>query len=428
MNLSIFRKKNFLFLITGKFVSLIGSEMQNFALSLYVLKITGSATKFASVLAITLVPQIVFGNIAGVIADWFDKKRLLMMLDLLSAAIVAIYAVIFKINGVLTLTQIYILSVLLSTISSMFNPTITAVIPSIAEDYELADANGINTMFMNIANLISPVIAGILLEVFNIFIILTINAISFLLSFMCESMLEIQKTNDKPEKINLNSFLNDFLTGIDFIKSKRLILNILIIGIIINFTSNPILSVGLTYISKQILKITDYQYGILQSTFAISMIASPFISSIITKKYKLGKILFLDIFSVSILYFLLSFTISPIYLQGFSYILKPYISLMIIIFFVGLITSIGNIALTTMLQIEIPLKLMGRVIATISTCLMVVTPLGQMIFGILFDTIPSWINIIICASINFVVILFFKNYLLYGEQEHFVTTNDGIEQ
>ncbi|TCW37307.1 transmembrane secretion effector [Thermohydrogenium kirishiense] len=426
MNLSIFRKKNFLFLITGKFVSLIGSEMQNFALSLYVLKITGSATKFASVLAITLVPQIVFGNIAGVIADWFDKKKLLMMLDLLSAAIVAIYAVIFKINGVLTLTQIYILSVLLSTISSMFNPTIAAVIPSIAENYELADANGINTMFMNIANLISPVIAGILLEVFNIFIILTINAISFLLSFMCESMLEIQKTNDKPEKINLNSFLNDFLTGIDFIKSKRLILNILIIGIIINFTSNPILSVGLTYISKQILKITDYQYGILQSTFAISMIASPFISSIITKKYKLGKILFLDIFSVSILYFLLSFTISPIYLQGLSYILKPYISLMIIIFFVGLITSIGNIALTTMLQIEIPLKLMGRAIATISTCLMIVTPLGQMIFGILFDKIPSWINIIICASVNFVVILFFKNYLLYGEQ--IVTTNDGIEQ
>lgn len=426
MNLSIFRKKNFLFLITGKFVSLIGSEMQNFALSLYVLKITGSATKFASVLAITLVPQIIFGNIAGVIADWFDRKKLLMMLDLLSAAIVAIYAIIFKMNGVLTLTQIYILSVLLSTISSMFNPTIAAVIPSIAENYELADANGINTMFMNIANLISPVIAGILLEVFNIFIILTINAISFLLSFMCESMLEIQKTNDKPEKINLNSFLNDFLTGIDFIKSKRLILNILIIGIIINFTSNPILSVGLTYISKQILKITDYQYGILQSTFAISMIASPFISSIITKKYKLGKILFLDIFSVSILYFLLSFTISPIYLQGLSYILKPYISLMIIIFFVGLITSIGNIALTTMLQIEIPLKLMGRAIATISTCLMIVTPLGQMIFGILFDKIPSWINIIICASVNFVVILFFKNYLLYGEQ--IVTTNDGIEQ
>lgn len=427
MNLSIFKRKNFLFLIAGKFVSLIGSEMQNFALSLYVLKITGSATKFASVLAITLVPQIIFGNIAGVLADWFDRKKLLMILDLLSAAIVAIYAIIFKMNGDLTLTQIYILSVLLSTISSMFNPTIGAVIPSIAEDDELADANGINTMFMNIANLISPIIAGILLEFFNIFIILTINAISFLLSFMFEFMLEIQKTNDKPEKINLNSFLNDFLTGIDFIKSKRLILNILIIGIIVNFTSNPILSVGLTYISKQILKITDYQYGILQSTFAISMIVSPFICSIIAKKYKLGKILFLDIFSVSILYFLLSFIISPIYLQGFSYILKPYISLMIIIFFVGLITTIGNISLTTMLQIEIPLKLMGRVIATISTCLMIVTPLGQMIFGILFDKIPSWINIIICASINFVVILFFKNYLLYGEQEHFLTTKDGIK-
>ncbi|HBA05094.1 MAG TPA: MFS transporter, partial [Clostridium sp.] len=61
MNFKLLKQKNFLLLMLGKLVSLVGSEMQGFALSLYVLKITGSAAKFASVLAITLVPKIIIG-------------------------------------------------------------------------------------------------------------------------------------------------------------------------------------------------------------------------------------------------------------------------------------------------------------------------------------------------------------------------------
>jgi len=62
-----------------KLVSILGSNIQSFALSLYVLRITGSATKFASVLGIAIIPRLILSPIAGVIADWFDRKKLLFI-------------------------------------------------------------------------------------------------------------------------------------------------------------------------------------------------------------------------------------------------------------------------------------------------------------------------------------------------------------
>jgi len=146
----------------GKLVSLVGSEMQGFALSLYVLKITGSAAKFASVLAITLVPKIIIGPLAGVLVDWFDRKKIIVGLDMLSGLLIGIYAIIFMINGKLSLGSIYVLVVLLSFISLLFQPTITTVLPSIANKEDLVDANGINSLILNIGNLMAPAIAGVL--------------------------------------------------------------------------------------------------------------------------------------------------------------------------------------------------------------------------------------------------------------------------
>lgn len=76
MNLKPIKRKDFSLLILGKLVSLLGSNMQQFALSLYVLALTGSATIFASMLSISILPRIILSPIAGVFGDWFDRKKL----------------------------------------------------------------------------------------------------------------------------------------------------------------------------------------------------------------------------------------------------------------------------------------------------------------------------------------------------------------
>jgi len=102
MNVKLLKEKNFSLLMFGKFISLTGTQMQEFALSLYVLKITGSATLFASVIIVAMIPQLLLSPIAGVFADWLDRKKIIVYLDIISGILVGIFATIYMINGELT--------------------------------------------------------------------------------------------------------------------------------------------------------------------------------------------------------------------------------------------------------------------------------------------------------------------------------------
>ena len=201
MRVSLLKERNFGLLMWGKLVSLVGTQMQNFALSLYVFKITGSASKFATVLMVTIIPQLILGPMAGVFVDWLDRKKIMVYLDMVNGILIGIYAILFYINGELSLGSIYIFAILLSLISVLFQPAISTVIPSIVKKEELVEANSINSLIMNVGNLISPMIAGALFGVYGLFTILVINSISFILSSVSEMFIDIPKVNKKPEVI-----------------------------------------------------------------------------------------------------------------------------------------------------------------------------------------------------------------------------------
>jgi len=187
MKMYLVKQRDFSLLIFGKLVSSIGSQMQSFALSLYVLSITGSATKFASVLAITIIPKLILGPIAGVFADWFDKKKMMVGLDILSGIIIGIFVLIYRITGGLDMTHIYILSIALSLIGVIFQPVTSSILPSIIKKEELVDGNGLSSFVMDLGNLLSPALAGILMGAYGLYVILIINSISFILSGISES-------------------------------------------------------------------------------------------------------------------------------------------------------------------------------------------------------------------------------------------------
>ena len=235
MNVGLLKNKNFSLLIFGKLASLIGTQMQNFSLSLYVLKTTGSAAKFASVLAVTIVPQLLLGPIAGVLADWFDRKKIMIYLNVFSGLAVGVCALMFKINGGLSMPYIYALVITLSIISLLYVPAITTVIPTVIKKEELPDANGVNAFIMNLGSLTAPALAGVLFGLYSMFIILIVNSASFFIAAVSQIFIKMPKLNKKPEKINFTTFSTDFMEGVKFIKNKRLILNIIILGMIINF-------------------------------------------------------------------------------------------------------------------------------------------------------------------------------------------------
>ena len=278
MKLGLIKERDFFLLILGKLVSLLGSNVQQFALSLYVLGITGSATIFASIISISILPRLLFSPIAGVFGDWFDRKKSIVILDLVNSIIIGIFAVIFIVRGNLSIPMIYILVILLEITEIFFGSAMAAVIPSIVKKEELLEANSFNSLVMNIGNILAPVLAALIYGTFGMKLILIINSISFFISAVSEMFINIPKNNKRPEKINLKSFKVDLMEGINIIKENKLISTMIGLGTIINFSVAPLFSVGLIYIIKEVLKVNDFKFGMFQMSLSISMLLAPIFS------------------------------------------------------------------------------------------------------------------------------------------------------
>lgn len=410
MNIHLLKEKDFSLLMLGKLVSLIGTEMQDFALSLYVYKITGSTTAFASVLALAVLPRLFLGPIAGVFVDWFDRKNIIVYLDILSGLLIGSSAIVYIINGGLTLLHVYALVVLLSMVSVMFNPAITTVIPTIMKKEELADANALNSFILHIGAFIAPVLAGILFGLYGLLVVLMINSISFILSAMSEFYINIPKVNSKPKKLDFSSFKGDFAEGIKFLINKKIIFTIVFLSMLANFSFVPVMSIGVIYISKTILKVSDYQYGLIQSVTVFGFILGPIIGSVIMKKFKESRIIVTYILLDGFILALLSLITTDFFINLFSSNIIPYIYLLVIAFLLALVTSTGSIAVNTVIQKVVPISIMGRVTAVMVAMTTAATPLGQMVFGVLFDKIDTWICIMIASlSLIFCIIVFKKS-------------------
>jgi MFS family permease len=418
MNLKLIKRKDFSLLILGKLVSLLGSNMQQFALSLYVLALTGSATIFASMLSISILPRIILSPIAGVFGDWFDRKKTIVLLDFLNSIIIGTFAVIYIINGSISIPMIYILVILLEITEIFFHSAMSAVLPSIVEKEELLEANSLNSLVMNIGNILAPVLASFIYGTFGMRVILIVNSISFLLSAISEMFINIPKNHKAPKKINMNVFKTDLMEGINIIKSNRLISTMISLGTIINFCIGPLFSIGLIFIIKEVLKTNDFQFGIFQMILSASMLVAPILCGSIIKKVKIGRLCFTSFIFISFLILIMAIIPSNIFVNAFNTNIIPYIGLLSISFMVGILATVANIALGTLFNQIVPLELMGRTSTVFNLAVTVFIPIGQMLFGFLYDIILPSIVIIISGFILVITVMKYKAALIsYDELE-----------
>lgn len=423
MRFDMLKDKNFGLLMFGKVISLIGSEMLTIALSLYVLQTTKSTTAFASVLAITIIPKLILGPMCGVIVDWVDRKRLMVYLDFVSGVINFIFVIVFSIKGRLSMPDIYVLVVSLSLISTIFQPTIGTIIPTIVKKEMLLEANSLNTLVLNIGKTIAPALGGMLFGFYGMYLVLLINGISFILSAISEMFIKVPKNKSIGKKMSIKAFGTDFKEGLVFIKNNKLIFNIILLGLVINCMGDPVFSIIVPYISKEVIYISDSQFGFLESAFVGSMIISPLICGFIKEKVKLEKLIVIDIVIVAIGIGVMAIIPADFFLNLFDKNIVPYISLITILCIIGIITAAANIVLNTLFQKEIPIEMLGRVGTTMTTISMGGIPLGQMVVGFLIGKIDLSLIIFIVAVVLLLTILKCKKALYnYSENRNVEAT------
>ena len=386
MKTHIIRNVHFRRLIIGKLMSLLGSNIMQFALSLYVLNTTGSATLFASMLSISIIPRLLLTPFAGVVSDRFNRKQLIVGLDILSGLVMFFSGIYWVLNeGSLSILSIYIIIVVLEMIEIFFHAAMAAVLPSIVPKAQYLEANSFQTVVLNIGQLLAPIIGALLYTYTDMLWILWVNGASFIVSAISELFILMPKHQKRVEKMSLSVFYHDTMESLQLIKKEKSISSMISLATLINFCIGPLFSVGLIYIIKSILKVSDFEFGFYQMAISLSMIITPIFAIKIIKKYPISTVFYRSFMALSMIILLLAFILSPLLINAIGDTNIVFYAILVLSFLTGALVSIANLANATIFQKVVPLSMMGRTSAVLMLLVTIFVPIGQMIFGVLYD-------------------------------------------
>ena len=153
-------RRDFTMVVIGQIISLFGNAILRFALSLYVLSLTGSAAVFGGILALSMIPTVLLSPIGGVLADRLPRQRIMVVLDFVTCGFILGYDFLFAASG--SLAAITVFLVLLSLIQAVYQPSVQASVPSLVPEESLMAANGVVMQVQALASLLGPILGGVL--------------------------------------------------------------------------------------------------------------------------------------------------------------------------------------------------------------------------------------------------------------------------
>ncbi len=182
-----FRK--FLLLWTGELISSVGGGLTSFGLAVYVFNETGSAAGMALVSLLAFLPTLLLSVPAGVLADRYDR-RLMMMIGDGASGLGVLYILLCMLNGGASLAQICIGVAVSSVFSSLLEPSYRATVTDLLTREEYSRASGMVSIAGSARYLISPVIAGALLAVSDIKLLLIIDICTFIVTVAATAVVK----------------------------------------------------------------------------------------------------------------------------------------------------------------------------------------------------------------------------------------------
>ncbi len=381
---AIFTNKDFMLLWAGLTVSRFGVRFIDLVIMWFVIQETGSALALgATVVCITL-PTLLFGPIAGVLADRYDKKKIIVIMDFCNGALILTLAALMF-TGNLSMLLLYILVICMSTVLAFFNPAASASVPLLIEEKDLTRANSLNQFSQQGSNITGPAAAGVLLAVFNneYGMLLIAGGTAFIISAITEIWLKVPPVSDR-EQVEVK-FIQELKEGLQFIlEDKRLLMLIITGGMIINFFLAP-LSVYFTIMSDSIFNVGSGGLGMLNSSLAIGALVGS-----LTIMFNLFK----DRYKTAI---------AGLVMEGAGLVLigsfMNYYVTIAAVFIIGMGICFASVGLTTLYQTIIPKQKMGRVMGLVTVLLTVSVPLGTLFGSMIISYIPMFAILLIFGVI-----------------------------
>lgn len=382
--------RDFTLMVVGQIISLFGNAVLRFALSVSVLDMTGSAAAFATISALSMLPMVLLSPLGGVLADRVSRKGIMAALDFTTAGLLAAFALLFHAEpGV---AAIAVVMILLAIIQSFYQPSVQSSIPSLVGEESLMAANGVAVQVNALANLLGPVLGGFLYGIFGLSPILYASVVCFFLSAVMECFLHIPYVKRAMTGGVIRTVFSDFTGSLRFmVREQKSIFQLLLVVAGINLFLSSMITIGLPYLVKIFLGLSNQMYGLAEGAMGVGSILGGLLAGAAAKKLAVSQ--------SHILLMISALTVVPL---GAAVLTNsgPMISFGVILLSVAAMmcsATLFSVVGQTLIQKLTPADQLGKVMSAVTVISMCAFPLGQALYGVLFD----W-----AGNLSFLVVLF----------------------
>lgn len=370
--------RNFTLLILGQVSSLTGNYTLKFALSMYVLEQTGSASIFAGMLSAALLPTVLLSPFGGILADRANRKHIMVALDALSGLSVLAAGLLLPLGR--ELWVIGALLVLLSVLAAFESPTVQACVPQMVSPQNLVQGNAVVSQVSAVTSLVTPFLGSLFYTAFGIGPVFAAAVVCFWLTALLECMIHLEYQKP-PRTAGIGAIVReDLAVSAHFLRREQPdILKLLLLAALAGMFVSGTAVVGFPYLVRTVLGLSVTYYGAAESAMGAAAILGSLCAGLLGKKLRVRDL--------SAIFLSFGLSLFPI---GLSFLLPVgrmarYGVLLFFFCVCQLGVCIFSTYAITLIQQRTPEQLMGKVMSCVFTLSMCAQPVGQMVYGALFD-------------------------------------------
>ncbi|MDQ2717826.1 MAG: MFS transporter, partial [Chloroflexota bacterium] len=329
---------------------------------------SGSALNLGISSAANMLPYLLFGLLLGAWTDRIDRKRMMIVMDIGRAAVIATIP-LMAFLGQLSVWWIYGVGFLHSTLTICFEAGEFAAIPSLVEQDDLVSANGRIQASYSAASILGPVLAGILVAFVPLASLLLLDACSFLLSAFSIALVSISFNgrSDEPRR----HILRDVAEGLRYVWGHPVLRNISLMMALVNFVAAT-QSAQLVLFARERLQANDSQVGFLYTAGSVGIVALALLAGPLRRRWSFSRV-----------------ALGALLLDGFFILALSFTRLYwLALLFEALAQGLGilfNINTGSLRQAIVPNHLLGRVVSIASVIAWSAIPLGAFLGGLIIS-------------------------------------------
>ncbi len=428
--------KSYLPFWIGQLFSLFGSQIVSFVIGVWLTIEYQNEILLSISMLVSFIPSMIIIPIAGVFADRWDKKKILIISDFLQAALTVILIVLFafSLGNVQMLVLLFVIMGLRGFCQAFQVPTAAAILPIMVSKTKLSRMNGLNFLFNAIIQMLSPVVAAALMFTgLSIGQILWIDVITFGTAVLLLIKIKIPKVGKstepvesvtssvKIEETEKKSFFKDFKEGFTVIRSIKGMISMMILSLFINFLISPI-NVLQSFFILITHSGTEFDLALFSLSFGLGFFLGAVLASI--KKEWKRKIL-ITYGGISLLFAgIMVLGLIPVG-ESWSFGVMSLVG-----FLVAWTLPLINTVFATIMQKKVPRDKLGRVNSIDISVSSAITPLGYILSGPLAQLIGIPMLFALSGLLGIIVTvlgLIFGDLDLYRiDDESMESVNDSI--